>query len=41
MTISARSHSQDSNRETHNSGHDTGEGCAKVTLSFSQSISDW
>ena len=36
MTIYARScHSQDSDRETHNSGHDTGEGeCATVTLCF-------
>ena len=39
---SARScHSQDSDRETHNSGHDTGEGeCATVTLSIFQPISD-
>ena len=40
MTNSARScHSQDSDRETHNSGHNTGE-CATVTLSVSQPISD-
>ena len=32
-------HSHDSDRETHNSGHDTGE-CPTVILSVSQPISD-